>query len=238
LVTGAVITQVHQALHTLMYQEAMTLHQVLHQDTVSPTTIMGTVKLAIDVLKMTILKAIIDAMQDRQDVTTWMTWAPLKHVTVEMRRLQAMMSMMKSLGKHTGNVTIDMKSMRRTQTEHMSMTSLAKKTTTMKRTEGIQMIIVNTLLSTTTEQEKKSIMPMRKIQVVMMKHTHMRGAIAMRNHTIVIANQSMHMILTIQEGVTLNTEHNQTLMLESQVKQAFAHAATVKKKRNSASSNS
>ena len=67
----------------------------------------------------------------------------------------------------------------------------------------------------------------------------MRGAIAMRNHIIVIANQSMHMILTIQEGVILNTEHNQTTMLESQVKQVFVHTATVKKKkRNSASSNS
>jgi len=148
--------------------------------------------------------------------------------------------MMKSLGKHTGNVTIDMKNMRRTQTEQMSMKSLAKKTTTtMKRTEGIQMITVNTLLSTTTEHEEKSIMPMRKIQVVMMKHNHMRGAIAMRNHIIVIANQSMHMILTIQEGVIPNTEHNQTTMLESQVKQVFVPTATVKmKKRNSASSNS
>ena len=218
----------------------MTLHQALPQDTVSPTTIMGTVKLAIDVLKMTILKAIIDAMQDRQDAPTLMTWASLKHVTVEMLRLQVMMSMMKSLGKHTRTVTIDTKSMHRLKTEQMSMKSLAKTTTTtMKRTEGIQMIIVNTLLSTTTEQEKKSIMPMRKIQVVMMKHIHMRGAIIMRNHIIVIANQSMHMILTIQEGVIPNTEHNQTTMLESQVKQVFNPTATVKKKkRNSASSNS
>ena len=48
-----------------MNQEAMTIHQALPQDTVSPTTIMDTVKLAIDVLKMTILKAIIVSMQDR-----------------------------------------------------------------------------------------------------------------------------------------------------------------------------
>ena len=60
-----------------MHQEAMTLHQALPQDTVSPATIMGTVKLAIDVLKMTILKAIIDAMQDRQDAPTLMTCASL-----------------------------------------------------------------------------------------------------------------------------------------------------------------
>ena len=80
---------------------------------------------------------------------------------------------------------------------------------------------------------------MKKIQVVMMKHTHMRGAIAMRNHIIVIANQSMHMILTIQEGVIPDTEHNQSTMLENQVKQASVPTATVKmKKRNSASSNS
>jgi len=195
LVTGAVITQVRQALHTLMHQEAMTLHQALHQDTVSPTTIMGTVKLAIDVLKMTILKAIIDAMQDRQDAPTLMTWASLKHVTVEMLRLQVMMSMMKRLGKHTGTITIDIKSMHRLQTEQMSMKSLAKETTTtMARTQGIQMISVNTPLSSTTEHDKKSIMPMRKIQVVMMKHINMSGAIAMRNHLTGIVNQSMHMI--------------------------------------------
>ena len=80
---------------------------------VTPTTIMGTVKLAIDMLTMTILKAIIVAMQDRQGTPTMMTWASLKHVTVEMLRLQAVMSMMKSLGKSTGTVTIDMKRMRR-----------------------------------------------------------------------------------------------------------------------------
>ena len=122
----------------------------------------------------------------------------------------------------------------------MQMKSIAKKTTTMARTEGIQMITVNTPLSTTTEQEEKQTMQMKKIQVlVMMKSNHMRGAIAMRNHIIVIANQSMHMILTIQEGVIPNTEHNQTTMLESQVKQASVPTATVKmKKRNSASSNS
>ena len=176
----------------------MTLHQALPQDTVSPATIMGTVKLAIDVLKMMILKAIIDAMQDRHGATTMMTWASLKHVTVAMLRLQAMMSMMKSLGNYTGTFTIDTTSMHRLTTEQMSMKSLAKKTTTtMKRTKGIQMITINTLLST-TKQEEKSIMTMRKIQVVMMKHTHMRGGIVMRNHIIVIANQSMHMILTIQ----------------------------------------
>ena len=101
------------------------------------------------------------------------------------------------------------------------------------------MISVNTPLSTTTEHDKKSIMPMRKIQVVMMKHIHMRGAIAMGNHIIVIVNQSMHMILTAQEDVIRDTEHNQTPMLESQVKQACEPTATVKKKkRNSASSNS
>ena len=82
-------------------------------------------------------------------------------------------------------------------------------------------------------------MQMRKIQVVIMKHTHMRGAIVMRNHIIVIANQSMHMILTILEGVIPKTEHNQSTMLEIQVKQVFVHTATIKKKkRNSASSNS
>ena len=217
----------------------MTLRQAPTQDTVNPTTIMGTVKLAIDMFTMTILKAIIVAMQDRQGAPTMMTWASLKHVTVEMLRLQAMKSMMKSIGKHTGTVTIDMKRMRRLQTKKMSMKSLAKKTTTMKRTKGIQMITANTLLSTTTEHKEKSIMPMRKIQVVMMKHTHMRGAIAMRNHIIVIVNQSMHMIFTIQEGVIPDTKHNQSTMLENQVKQASVPTATVKmKKRNSASSNS
>ena len=121
----------------------------------------------------------------------------------------------------------------------MQMKSIAKKTTTMARTEGIQMITVNTHLSTTTEHKEKSIMPMRKIQVVMMKHTRMRGAIAMRNHITVIVNQSMNMILTTQEGVIPDTEHNQSTMLESQVKQTCIPTATVKmKKRNSASSNS
>ena len=80
---------------------------------------MGTVKLAIGVLKMTILKAIIVAMQDRQGATTMMTWAFLKHVTVAMLRLQAMMSMMKSLGKHNGTVTIDVKRMSRLQTKKL-----------------------------------------------------------------------------------------------------------------------
>lgn len=218
----------------------MTLRQAPTQDTVNPTTIMGTVKLAIDVLKMTILKAIIAAMQDRQGTLSLMKWASLKHVTVEMLRLQAVMSMMKSLDKNIDTVTIDMKSMRRLQIKIMSMKSLAKKTTTMARTEGIQMITVNTPLSTTTEQEEKQTMQMKKIQVlVMMKSNHMRGAIAMRNHITVIVNQSMHMILTTQEGVIPDTEHNQSTMLESQVKQTCIPTATVKmKKRNSASSNS
>ena len=80
---------------------------------------------------------------------------------------------------------------------------------------------------------------MKKIQVVMMKHNHMRGAIAMRNRIIVIVNQSMHMILTIQEGVIPDTKHNQSTMLENQVKQMCNPTTTVKmKKRNSASSNS
>ena len=87
----------------------MTLRQAPTQDKVNPTTIMGTVKLAIDVLKITILKAIIAAMQDHQDTPTMMTWAYLKHVTVEMLRLQAMMGMLKSSGKTTETVTIDMK---------------------------------------------------------------------------------------------------------------------------------
>ena len=167
----------------------MTLHQAPTQDAVSPTTIMGTVKLAIDVLKMTILKAIIAAMQDRQGASTLMTWAFLKHVTVEMLRLQAMMSMMKSLDKTTGTVTIDVKRMSRLQTKILQMSSLAKKTTTMARTQGIQMIAVNTIPST-TEQEEKQTMQMKKTQVlVMMKNNHMRGAIAMRNHITVIVNQ-------------------------------------------------
>ena len=217
----------------------MTLRQAPTQDTVNPTTIMGTVKLAIDMFTMTILKAIIVAMQDRQGAPTLMSWAFLKDVTVEMLRLQAVMSMMKSLDKNIDTVTIDMKSMRRLQIKIMSMKSLAKKTTTMERTKGIQMITVNTPLSTTTEHKEKSIMPMRKIQMVMMKHTHMRGAIAMRNRIIVIVNQSMHMILTIQEGVIPDTKHNQSTMLENQVKQMRNLTATVKmKKRNSASSNS
>ena len=168
----------------------MTLRQAPTQDKVNPTTIMGTVKLAIDVLKMTILKAIIAAMQDRQDTPTMMTWAYLKHVTVEMRRLQAMTNMKKSFDKNIETVTIDMKRMCRLQTKKMSMKSIAKKTTTMARTEGIQMITANTPLSTTTEQEEKQTMQMKKIQVlVMMKSTHMRGVIAMRNHITFIVNQ-------------------------------------------------
>lgn len=138
-----------------MCQEAMTLRQAPTQDMVNPTTIMGTVKLAIDMLTMTILKAIIVAMQDRQGAPSTMNWSSLKDVTVEMLRLRAVMSMMKSLDKSTRTITIDMKRMHRLQIKKMSMKSLAKKTTTMTRTEGIQMITVNTPLSTTTEHEEK-----------------------------------------------------------------------------------
>ena len=92
-----------------MSQEAMMLRQAQTQGAVSPTTIMGTVKLAIDMLTMMILKAIIVSMQNRQGAPTTMNLASLKDVTVEMLCLQAMMSMMKNLDKSTGTITIDMK---------------------------------------------------------------------------------------------------------------------------------
>ena len=109
--------------------------------------------------------------------------------------------------------------------------------TTIKNNHDVTTVFTHNMI---TKVEVKQTVQMRMTQMLtMMKSTHMRGAIAMRNHIIVIANQSMHMILTILEGVILNTEHNQTTMLESQVKQVSVHTATVKKKkRNSASSNS
>ena len=164
----------------------MTLHQAPTQDVVSPTTIMGTVKLAIDVLKMTILKVIIDAMQDRQDVTTWMTWASLKHVTVEMLCLQAMMSMMKSIDKSAGTITIAMKRMRRHQTKNSSKANLTAPTT-IKSNQDVTTVFTHDMI---IKVEEKQTMQMRMIQVlVMMKNTHMRGAIAMRNHITIIVNQ-------------------------------------------------
>ena len=68
----------------------MTLHQAPTQDAVSPTTIMGTVKLDIDMFTMTILKAIIVAMQDRQGAQTTMNWVTIKATTIEMLLPQVM----------------------------------------------------------------------------------------------------------------------------------------------------